>query len=474
MKTWIKHSFVAVAVIVLLSACRVGKEYQRPELLLPAQFDTTARAGYGDTSSVADIPWSAFFADTTLKALITKGIQYNNDLLVAVKRLEAAQRQARQAKLLQLPDVNLQITGQYNRPSDNSLNGLSAQGFLQKSYIENYNATVALSWEADIWGRIRGRKEIALTQYLQTAEAVKAVQTQLVSQIAQGFYNLLMLDRQLQIAQQNLALNDSFVLATRLLKDAGTVSSLAVQQAESQKQATAILIPQLEQDIALQENALQLLTGQLPGKLSRQTSLTELTVNDNLSTGLPVAMVSRRPDVRSEELALVIANVRVGVAQADMYPALTITAGGGLESFKSSNWFNIPGSLFGLAAGSILQPVFRKGALKTQFEVAKIEREQAVIRFRQSVLQATTEVANALVQTDKLKQQQFIAVSQTDTLKKAVANAQWLFKSDMASYLEVLTAQGNALQAELNLAMIQRSRLNAQVELYRALGGGWK
>ena len=351
---------------------------------------------------------------------------------------------------------------------------MSAQGFLGKSHIESYSAALTLSWEADIWGKIRGRKEIALTQYLQTGEALKAVQTQLVSQIAQGFYNLLMLDKQIQIAQKNLALNDSFLIATKLLKDAGNISVLAVQQAESQKQATALLIPQLEQEIALQENMLQLLTGQLPGKLGRRTSLGDITVQDKLSTGLPVSMVSRRPDVRSDELALVIANARVGVAQADMYPALTLTAGGGLESFRSSNWFNIPGSLFGLAAGSILQPVFRKGALKTQFEVSKLEREQAVIKFRQSVLQASTEVSNALVQTDKLKQQQTIASSQTDTLKQAVINAQWLFKSDMASYLEVITAQGNALQAELNLAMIQRSRLNAMVELYRALGGGWK
>ncbi|MBO9657840.1 MAG: efflux transporter outer membrane subunit [Chitinophagaceae bacterium] len=472
MNNFIKHFYVTTALAVLLISCRVGKSYQQPELVLPAQFDTTT--SFADTSSIADIPWTEFFTDTTLKSLISKGIQYNHDLLIAVKRLEAAQLQAKQAKLLYLPDVNLGVTGQYNRPSDNSLNGLSAQGFLGKSHIESYSAALTLSWEADIWGKIRGRKEIALTQYLQTGEALKAVQTQLVSQIAQGFYNLLMLDKQIQIAQKNLALNDSFLIATKLLKDAGNISILAVQQAESQKQATALLIPQLEQEIALQENMLQLLTGQLPGKLGRQTSLGDLTVQDKLSTGLPVSMVSRRPDVRADELALVIANARVGVAQADMYPALTLTAGGGLESFRSSNWFNIPGSLFGLAAGSILQPVFRKGALKTQFEVSKLEREQAVIKFRQSVLQASTEVSNALVQTDKLKQQQTIAASQTDTLKKAVVNAQWLFKSDMASYLEVITAQGNALQAELNLAMIQRSRLNAMVELYRALGGGWK
>jgi outer membrane protein TolC len=234
------------------------------------------------------------------------------------------------------------------------------------------------------------------------------------------------------------------------------------------------LIPQLEQSIAQQENALQVLTGQLPGVLARKASLNEAFVSDNTSTGVPVAMVSRRPDVRSAEMSLMIANTQVGIAQANMYPALNITAGGGLESFKASNWFNIPNSLFGLAAGTIAQPIFKRRALKTQFEVAKLEREEAVIRFRQSVLRATEEVSNALVQTDKLKQQQQIATAQVDTLQNAVSNAQLLFKSDMANYLEVITAQSNALQAQLNLASVQRQRLGAMVELYRSLGGGWK
>jgi outer membrane protein TolC len=173
-------------------------------------------------------------------------------------------------------------------------------------------------------------------------------------------------------------------------------------------------------------------------------------------------------------MALVAANAQVGVAQANMYPALNITVGGGLESFKASNWFNIPSSLFGLAAGTIAQPIFRRRELKTEFEVAKLQREQAVIHFRQSVLQAMTEVTNAIVQADKLKQQEQIAVGQVDTLRRAVFNAQLLFKSDLANYLEVITAQTSALLAELNLASIQREQLNAMVELYRSLGGGWK
>lgn len=457
--------------VAFISACKTGKEYQRPELELPAQFNAVS---FSDTSSIADLNWKSFFTDTTLLGLIEKGISYNHDLLMAIKRIDIAQQQVKQAKALQLPEVDLRVAGSISRPSDNSLTGVSLKSFIGKSYVENYSAGINLSWEADIWGKLRGQKEVALTQYLQTYEAAKAVQTQLVANIAQGYFNLLMLDKQLEIARKNLLLSDSFLTATRLLKDAGIGNALGVQQAESQKQSTALLIPQFEQNIAIQENALQVLTGQLPGRVSRSISLNDFAVTTNLSTGLPVSMVSRRPDVRSDELALQAANAQVGVAKANMYPALNITAGGGLESFKSSNWFSIPSSLFGLAAGSIAQPVFKRRQLKTQFEIAKLVREEAVIKFRQSVLVATSEVANALVQADKLQQQHQIAASQVDTLRHAVINAQLLFRSDLANYLEVITAQGNALQAELNLAAIRREQLDAMVELYRSLGGGWR
>lgn len=463
--------YITLLVVAVLTGCKVGKDYQRPTVDLPQQFNNLS---FADTNSIADIEWKRFFTDTTLQGLITRGIVYNNDLQVAIKRIDIAKAQAAQAKLLQLPDVNLQATGQISRPSDNSLNGLSIKSFLGKSYVENYQLLATASWEADIWGKIRRQKETILTQYLQTQEAAKAVQTELVSDIAQGFFNLLMMDKQLRIARSTLALNDTFVNVTRILWQGGNVTTLAVQQAEAQRQTTALLIPQLEQSIALQENALQILTGHLPGAVARAVTLNEFEVPAQLTTGLPIAMVSRRPDVRSEELALVSANAQVGVAQANMYPALNLTAGGGLESFKASNWFSIPNSLFGLATGAIAQPLFRKKALKTQFEVAKIEREQAVIRFRQSVLLATGEVSNALVQVEKLKEQRVIATAQVDTLKQAVGNAQLLFKSDMANYLEVITAQSNALQAELNLAAVQRSQLGSMVELYRSLGGGWK
>ncbi len=459
-------------VLLLVISCRTGKNYQRPDVVLPDRF--SHQQSYSDTSSMADINWNNFFTDPELRQFIDSGIRRNYDLLLALNRIDAAQQQVKQSKLLWYPQLDLQVNAQINRPSENSLNGISANSFLGKSYIEDYITSLNLTWEIDIWGKISRQKESALAQYLQSYEAAKAVQTRLVADIAQGYFNMLMLDQQLGVTRQTLMLNDRFVRITQLLYDAGEVTRLAVQQAESQKQSTALMIPQLEQSISLQENAIQLLTGNLPDTIRRQGLLDDIQFPDSLSAGLPVAMLSRRPDVRANEMALVYANAQVGVAQANMYPAISLTAGTGLESFKASNWFNIPNSLFGLATGTLLQPIFRRRDLKTRFEIAKLDREQAVIQFRQSVLTATTEVTNALVQIQKLKEQETIVREQTDTLKSAVANAEYLFKADMANYLEVITAQQNALQAQLNLASIQRQELDAKVELYRALGGGWK
>jgi outer membrane protein, multidrug efflux system len=473
MNTTFFFRYIFYIFLMLFSlSCITGKNYHRPSVPLPGRF--SEQKSFSDTNSIADISWRDFFTDPELQQLIDSGIGRNYDLQYAMQRIGIAYEQVKQAKLLWYPQVDLQISGQIDRPSANSLNGISTNSFLGKSYIEDYLSQLNLSWEIDIWGKISRQKESTLALYLQSYEAAKVVQTQLVTDISQGFFNLLMLDQQLRVTKENLDLNEHFVQMTRLLYDAGEVTYLAVQQAESQKQSTSLLIPQLEQNVSIQENALQLLTGNLPGPILRQDSLNDMHFQDTLSAGLPVALLSRRPDVRSNEMALVSANSQMGIAQANMYPAINLTAGAGLESFKSSNWFNIPNSLFGIATGTIIQPLFRRRELKTQYETAKLQREEAVIQFRQSVLTAVSEVNNALVQIDKLKEQEVLAKSQTDTLKAAVSNAQYLFQSDMANYLEVVTAQQNALQAQLNLASIRRQKLDAVVELYRALGGGWR
>ncbi len=223
--------------------------------------------------------------------------------------------------------------------------------------------------------------------------------------------------------------------------ESGDATSLGVQQANAQKQATELLISQLEQNIAIQENALSILVGETPSKINRTIEMSDTSLPQNIIAGLPAAMVSRRPDVRQQELVLLESNAMVGIAQANMYPALKITANGGVNSFKFDNWFQIPASLFGSVLGGITQPIFQKRQLKTDFEVAKIQREKNVLAFRQSVLNAVGEVADALVSNENLKIQEQKATEQSATLKDGIKSAQLLYRGGSANYLEVITAQ---------------------------------
>lgn len=459
-------------------SCRVTTPYKTPVSDSSAVFRSAVRAGdslpIADTAGIAAIPYREFFTDTTLQALISGAVESNYDLQNAIKNIEYAQMTLRQAKMGNLPTVALNATGAITRYSDNSLNGLSVQSSTGKSYVDDYSLNVQASWEADIWGKISNRKEAALASYLQTQEAAKTVQTKMVSSIAQGYYNLLMLDAQLAITRQTLLLYDSTIFMTRLQRDAGQTTTLAVQQQEAARQAAAVSIPQLEQSIAIQENAINILGGHMPGAIKRSANLAQFTVPDNLPVGIPALMISLRPDVRSAELAIRTAHAKTNVSKASLYPSLSITAQGGVNSYLFNNWFNIPGSLFGLASGAITQPLFQQGQLKTQYQQSQILEAQAVLSFKQSVLTAVGEVSDALVKLEKIKEQQVIASQRVDTLEMAVKNAMLLFKSGMATYLEIISAQSNALQAQLNLADIQRQHLSAMADLYRSLGGGWK
>lgn len=470
MKTNKIKYIAAILLIATLTACKVSQDIETPKDAFPVSFRNAVST---DTVSVADQEWKKFFTETALVQLIDSAVTRNNNLQVAQKNIEAAQWQLKQSKWNNVPQLDLKVSGATNHFSENSLTGLNASS-LGKNHIEDYNASLGLSWEADIWGKMRSMKQNALAQYLQSGEAKKALQTLIVANVSKGYYNLLMLDSQLLIARKNLVLNDSTIFVINLQYESGQVTSLAKQQAEAQQLVAAQLIPELEQNIAIQENALSILAGTFPSAKQRGAALDAIPVQDNLSVGIPSSLLARRPDVKSAELELKAANAKVGIADASRYPALNITAAGGLASFESSNWFTTPASLFGTIAGSLTQPLLQNKRLKAQYEIAKINREKAVIQFRQSVLVAAGEVADALVRVDKLKAQYTAADKRATVLITAVKNSDMLFKNGMAGYLEVIIAQGNLLQSQIELAYLKKSRLEAEVELYRALGGGWK
>lgn len=469
--TKIKEILISSVVVISAVSCmpKLALDKVNPEL--PETFKYTATA---DTASVADLEWRQFFKDPILQSLIEKGIKNNYDLQIALKQVASSQERLLQAKYMQYPDIIFSISGQISRPSKNSMNGQSLNLFLGQSHVEDYNAAFNLSWEADIWGKIKNQQEVSRVQYLQTYEASKAIQTQVVAAIAQGYYNLLMLDKQMNVAKSNLELSKNTLDMTEKIWKGGETTSLGVQQAKARTESTELLISQLEQNIAIHENALSILVGENPAKITRTIEMSDSSLPQNMWAGIPAAMVSRRPDVRQQELVLLESNSIVGIAQANMYPALRITANGGVNSFKIDNWFQIPASLFGSVLGGITQPIFQKRQLKTDLNVAKIQREKNVLAFRQSVLNAVGEVSDALVSNESLKAQEIKAAEQVSTLKDGIKSAELLYKGGMANYLEVITAQANSLQAELNLASIKRERLSSIVDLYRALGGGWK
>ncbi len=459
-----------VVVVLLLASCSVPKEITITGETTPA----TYRNGYAADSNIVFLSWTDFFKDAGLQTLLNSAISNNNDMQVALKNIEAAQLVVRQSKLGYLPEAKLQVTGSVNRPSDNSLNGLSLKEFLGKSYIEDYSVSTVLSWEADIWGKIKSQKSKALAAYLQTTEAKKTIQTNLVSSVAKGYYNLLMLDEQVRIARRNLSLNDSTLAIVRLQFNAGQVTALAIQQTEAQRLVAAQLIPKLEQEINIQENALSILAGVSPAAVKRSSAINDSALLSQTAAGIPSGLLQNRPDVRSKELDVVISHANTKIARANMYPSLTITAAGGINAFKATNWFNIPASLFASAVGGITQPLFQRKQLKTQYELSKIEKEKSVISFRQTVLLAVGEVTDALVRNEKLQQQRALALTRVNTLQQATSNADFLFRNGLANYLEVITAQSNVLQAELDLALLRKEQQNAIIELYRSLGGGWK
>jgi NodT family efflux transporter outer membrane factor (OMF) lipoprotein len=461
---------LAIVMTVGLQACKVSKDVATPSTQLPTQFRSATDT---DTTSIGSLPWKSFFTDPVLQQLIDSAIARNYDMQVAYQNIKSAQLTLGQAKLGYWPDVTLNVTADLTRPGSSSLNGITATDFLHSKYLNDYNANLGLSWEADIWGKIKNQQSKARAQYLQTDEARKALQTNIVSGVAEGYYNLLMLDAQLNIAKSNLALNDSTLRIIRLQYTAGDVTALGVQQAEAQELTAAELVPQIQQSIILQEDALSILAGSLPSTIERGRTLDEVPVRDTLSAGVPAQLLSRRPDVRSAELAITAANGNVGVNKAALYPSIVISPEGGWDNYLLKNWFNIPGSVFGAVVGGLTQPVFQRNKLRTQYKISEVDREKTVIEFKQSVLTAVGEVSDALGRISKLKEQRVVVANRVDTLQQAIVNANSLFANGLATYLEVITAQSNVLQSQLELASIKKGQLSAEVELYRSLGGGW-
>lgn len=458
---------IAIIPILLLTmqSCFTAKRYARPSVVNSEYFRTDSLAK--DSATLADVSWREMFTDPILVSYIEKGLEQNIDIRVALQQIVSARAYYLQGKAGFLPTVNATGRVNYQELSRNSQFGSFFNGALTQ-----FELTAGLSWEADIWGKIRSNKRAFEASYLQSVAAHQAVKTELIANIATLYFQLITLDEQQRITEQTISTRESSLETTRALKDAGTVSEVAVKQTEAQLYTARALLIDLKKNIKLLENTMSILLGEEPHAIERGT-LDGQNINDNLQIGLPLQLLRNRPDVIAAEYNLVNAFELTNVARSNFYPSLTLSATGGLQSLQMDKFFSL-NSLFATVIGGITQPILNGRRIRTQFEVARSNKEQAYLRFRQAILNASREVSDALYSFDassetiEIKSQEFAAY---DT---ATSYSEQLLNSGFANYLEVLTARQNALNSRLDLINSRFNRLSAVVDLYRALGGGWR
>lgn len=474
--------FAVLSCVLLFAACKVSEQYTVKDMALPEAFRLPDSVAQDLDDAI--IPWDRFFKDTVLLGLIDSAFTENFSIRTANKEIAINNQYYKESKAAFLPSFNLRLLN-IEREWSSRNSGDSPEEAWYKEHgttppdnlfvsTTGYTSTAALDWEVDIWGKLKNQKRAASALYRQSFEARKAIQTEVVATIAEDYYRLLMLDEQLKVAKKNYNFRDSTLRMIQLLYKSGEVTALAVQQSRSQVLEASALIPDLEKQRAIQENKLRLLTGALPKSIRPTSTLSSPDSSYNAVDSLPLYLVQNRPDVVMARYQLKAANANVGVTQAARYPNVTISLTGGVGAVLAKNWFNVPGSLLGGIVGGLTAPVLNGRQLKTDFEVAKLKRAEAEINFQRTVYGAIVDIKNSLIAIDKLTEQLAIAKEQQRVSEKAVESSRMLFRSGFATYLEVITAQGEALESELNLVKAKANLLTQRIQLYRALGGGWQ
>ena len=466
MKNNIYKIVLVVAVSIVTQSCFVAKDYKRPNLVREDLYRTEIIAS--DSISMADVAWNNIFTDPILQQHITTGLQNNLDIRIAMESIKAAEAAMKQGRANYFPTLNLGADWSHQELSKNSQFG--ALGGSRSS--DQYQFAGNLSWEADIWGKIRSNERATNARFFQTIAANQAVKTQLIANIASTYFQLLALDSQLALAKATLVNRNAGVETIRALKDAGNVNEVGVKQTEAQKYATELIIADVETNIVLLENAMSVLLNQGPAKIERST-LDSQQFNQEIVTGVPANLLRNRPDVVAAEYNFISNFEYTNVARSNFYPTFRITASGGFQSIDIKEWFSA-NSLFANVMSGLTQPLFNQRRIRTQYEIAQSDQERAYLEFEKSLLNAGREVSDALAlyQSETLKLG--IRQQQVDSLNLAANYSDELLTYGLVNYLEVLTVKDNALNTELTLIDNKFHQYNAIIELYKALGGGWQ
>ena len=465
---------IPIALILLLvTGCTVGPKYSRPQVPAPPAYrgsdDTPVSSA--DQNSLGDENWAKVFNEAELQELIRTALLNNYDVRIAAQHVLEAQAQLRITRAQQFPIVSVGGTGVGADLGSQAL-GSVANGFPTGAFVDG-SFNVSAAWNPDFWGLYRRQTEAQRAQLLSDVWAQRAVRMTLVQQVATAYFQLRSFDEQLEIAQQTLKARQQSVALTRTLVSGGYSPLSDLRQAEELEYTASARIPQLEEQIQQQENALRLLLGQNPGPVAHTAPNTLAPVPQGLPVGVPSRLLERRPDILEAEQQLVEANANIGVARAQFFPQLSISASGGVGGSTLSQIFDPAGRLiFGI--GTLTQPIFEGGKLRGQLKLSEETKKEMVLNYQKTIATAFHDVSNALIAVNKQKDAREQQEKLVDAAEDAARLARVRYQGGATSYLEVLTTDSDLFSDQLDLVSAREGEAESLVQLYQALGGGWQ
>lgn len=454
----LKYSIFSILAAAALSGCQLGKHYTRPKLELPETLDSLSV----DSSSIGDYPWEQLYTDTTLQGLIRKTLTYNKDMLIAAARIKemAAMKRIDYANLF--PQVGVKVY------AEKEAENYGGDHYKQSS---EFDLKGTATWELDLWGKLRWTKDKSIADFVGSLENQSALKMSLIAQVAQSYFELVALDNELSIVKKTVDARQESLHLVRLRYEGGLIPEIPFRQAQVELARTATLVPDLERKITLKENEIAFLTGEYPHRIKRSVLPEEVILPGSLPVGLPSSLLERRPDVRKAEQDLIAANAAVGVAFTSLFPTISLTASFGGESAELHDLLKSPTHLL---SASLLQPIFAMGKNRAMLKAKKAAYEQAVYAYEKTVLNAFKDAYNAISEFSKIKEIYETRLRLEQSSKIALDLAQLQYLNGYIGYIDLLDAQRGYLDAQIALNNAIRDKQLTVVNLYKALGGGWK
>ncbi|MEZ5016481.1 MAG: TolC family protein [Flavipsychrobacter sp.] len=472
-----QYTYILTACLILtFQACKAPSVI---EAKLNKTIPKTYATGTVDTTNSATMNWRTYFTDPYLQTLIDTALNKNQELLITFQEIQISRNEVRAKKGKYLPEVNIGAAGGINKVSR-----YTNIGALEKNVeiepgketpepLQDYLVGLDASWEVDIWKKLRNAKKAAVARYLSSIEGKNFIVTNLISEIARSYYELLALDNQLNILDRNIAIQSNALNIVKIQKDAAKANELAVRRFEAEVLKTKGLRYAILQRITETENRINFLAGRYPQHIERSSEKFVDAELINAKAGIPVQLLSNRPDIKQAELALKAAKLDVKSAKAAFYPSLRITGGVGVQAYNAVYLIKKPESLIFSLVGDLAAPLINRNEIKAKYLNANAKQQQAIYSYEQTILKAYNEVANQLSKINNLNNSYEIKTQQVGALTESINISVKLFKSARADYMEVLLTQRDAVEAKFEMVELKMQQMNAMVNIYQSLGGGW-